>query len=622
MLVSRASVCLLLVAAGCGSDSNVSGDAAAPVAGSGAADAAVSSSPDDPTGDGGSDSATGPSQTLIGDDVPAPRVGILYAVWHTPAATAMRNIAATGSTPVTVEDVLASGGTIPLANVLEKYQQAGPAMDFYYNTHPASGGFYCLYRARPATTGLVPDCPDITATATRHAEQLLAAGIDFVVIDASNLTGLDDSSDELQIRPTQVLFEEWQKLRAAGQKTPQIAVWNPIPTGAEQWQKYVALYDDPAYDGLVMHDKKTGKKVFFVTDNSSKPDPTILAQIESNGGKQDIVVQRMWTIGATDTSVDRWSFMSACMANGQATTSIVGQASCAQPYTPKSTLGSQIAVVPSFQTGYGSLPFSSAGKLGGLTLQQQWATALRVRPDYVLVSGWNELVAQPQPNPYSGNAFARSMGLEEDPDGSRLFVDTYGAEFGRDLEPTVDRGDADYQLLSSCVRVFRSGAIRCDDASEACCATATASAYVNVWTLVDSAGTDALLTTNRGERDTLVAGGGWREVCARFGTPSTFCLAANESAAPFGPFIAYSVAAPTRRALYRCLDGKGHFFSNDKTCGSAKLESVIGWLGNTRSGEAPRKITACSRADGERFVAVGSDCPTDTTAGAILGYAH
>ena len=36
-------------------------------------------------------------------------------------------------------------------------------------------------------------------------------------------------------------------------------------------------------------------------------------------------------------------------------------------------------------------------------------------PDWVFVSGWNEFVAQPQPNPYTGDPFARSVGLERDP---------------------------------------------------------------------------------------------------------------------------------------------------------------------------------------------------------------
>ena len=40
--------------------------------------------------------------------------------------------------------------------------------------------------------------------------------VDHVVIDASNLSGLDGAGQLLQLRPTEVLFEEWAKLRRAG----------------------------------------------------------------------------------------------------------------------------------------------------------------------------------------------------------------------------------------------------------------------------------------------------------------------------------------------------------------------------------------------------------------------
>ena len=121
------------------------------------------------------------------------------------------------------------------------------------------------------------------------------------------------------------------------------------------------------------------------------------------------------TLGKTDATLDRWAFMAACRSNGKETTSIVGEGPCDQAYTPKSSLGSAVAVAPSFQTGHGSLPLGAAGKLRGLTFQRQWATALSVMPDYVFVSGWNELVAQPQMNPFKTDPFAKSVGLERDP---------------------------------------------------------------------------------------------------------------------------------------------------------------------------------------------------------------
>ena len=40
------------------------------------------------------------------------------------------------------------------------------------------------------------------------------------------------------------------------------------------------------------------------------------------------------------------------------------------------------------------LPFQAPGLLGDFTLRSQWATALKKRPKWILVSSWNEHIAQ------------------------------------------------------------------------------------------------------------------------------------------------------------------------------------------------------------------------------------
>ena len=605
-------------------DGTIPGDATdAPI------DIAVDTSGKDAADAGGDTAPIDPiAESLVGNDVPTPRVGMFYLVWHAPAATAMRSVVAKGGTALSIEDVLRStGGAHAFDDVLRKWGLEGDAMSFYYNARPQLG-FYCIYRARPGETGWVPDCPDIETTLAQHAAQLVAAGVDHVVLDATNLSGMDRASDLLQLRPTEVLFEEWAKLRKKGLKTPQIAVWNAIPTGATQWNGFMKLYSDPAYDGLVMHDKKTSKKVFFIVDPPDAgrfPDASILASIKSDSGKNDVEVQRMWTIDRTDASIDRWAFMSFCDDGGRITTSIVGKGACSQPYTKSSTLGSAVAVAPSFQTGYGSLPFGSAGKLSGLTFKRQWATALSVHPDYVFVSGWNEFIAQPQPNPFGSDPFAASMGLEDDPSGRVLFVDTFGVELGRDIEPTVEYGTREYDLVKSCVRMFRknakTGATTCDDPSEACCDLAKSDVYVNVYALHHAAAHDALLTTAVGEKSALVAAGGWREACSRYGTPTAFCVNASDPDTPIAPFIAFSAAGAGRKPLYRCLTGSRHFFTLDAGCEGQTVEAVLAYLADARSSEMPRRASRCYRATtGEHFVAIGAPCPADSANEGLLGY--
>ncbi len=65
---------------------------------------------------------------------------------------------------------------------------------------------------------------------------------------------------------------------------------------------------------------------------------------------------------------------------------------------------------------------SENATLYGYNFQEQWDRAIKADVPYVLVTGWNEWVAQRQPN-----------------DGTRVvFVDTASMEFSRDIEPMRD----------------------------------------------------------------------------------------------------------------------------------------------------------------------------------------
>ena len=52
--------------------------------------------------------------------------------------------------------------------------------------------------------------------------------------------------------------------------------------------------------------------------------------------------------------------------------------------------------------------------------------------------------------------------------GDELWVDLYGAEFSRDIEPTEEYGSQAYELMQSCLRVYRAGSCF-SAAQEACC---------------------------------------------------------------------------------------------------------------------------------------------------------
>jgi hypothetical protein len=105
-------------------------------------------------------------------------------------------------------------------------------------------------------------------------------GVDFVTGDGTNLGTPSPFADAIQNRPLEVLMEEFIALRAQGIPTPAVASWQRSTTGCTLWQNILDLYNNDTYAQVVYRDPATGKKVFFVPDS---PDPTIVAQIQSNG---------------------------------------------------------------------------------------------------------------------------------------------------------------------------------------------------------------------------------------------------------------------------------------------------------------------------------------------------
>jgi hypothetical protein len=264
-----------------------------------------------------------------------------------------------------------------------------------------------------------------------------------------------------QLRPTEVLFEEWAALRSRGIATPQIAVWNCLPTGATLWQLYLQrIYNNASYDALLLRDPSTNKRVFFVPRNPSlPPDPSLVAAVASNGGRDDVLPVFMWAdFDPSQYNAGVWGFFSPCTDGGKETTSVTNLAAgCRQYVTQNSPLGRALAVSPSYQINFGSVPFGAAGKLGGMTLQLQFQTAFSEPLDHVFLSSFNEHIAQPQANPFPG-PYSFSMGLENgacwaafaiitthaardtDPARSSLWVDSYGSGISRDIEATVEGG--------------------------------------------------------------------------------------------------------------------------------------------------------------------------------------
>lgn len=102
----------------------------------------------------------------------------------------------------------------------------------------------------------------------------------------------------------------------------------------------------------------------------------------------------------------------------------------------------------------------------GLYFQEQWNRALKVNPEFVFVTGWNEWSAssqimgenvseQLQKWKFYPGAHLGRVGEELKP-GDVYFIDQYNQEYSRDIEP-MDNGHTDnyyYQLMGN-IRIYK-----------------------------------------------------------------------------------------------------------------------------------------------------------------------
>ena len=598
--------------------------------------------------------------------IPTTTIGALFEGWHAPPAHAQALVAAQGGAQLSVEDVLRSGApgappNLTLHDIYDRWSNVTAATDgFFFQERPALD-YYCIYRAREGETGLIPDCANISGTLAAQSAWLTDASIDYITLDGTNLCTPSAQEELIQQRPAEVLLEEFLRLRAAGIATPRVAAWQRLVADCTTYPAVLALYNNASYIAADLFLRApSGKRVFFVP---ADPDPALVAAVEANGGRHDIVTQVMWALFAQqDYASGEWGFMSPCTSDkGGYTTSVMGlgrgATGCWQNLTLNSALGSALSVSPSYQLSYGSVPFSAAGKFEGLTLQRQFGTlfdaagaawgqegrgapaAAAALPQNVYLSSWNEWTAQPQPNPFHSQ-YSYSMGLGADAGGGSLFVDSYGTALSRDLEPSArPNGDALYKLLASCLRVVRlmegmqayhsaagtlaslppffgrgsiaaASAARkgapppalssCAVGGEACCAyNETTQGYALWRSLARADGSDALASTDPAEIAALLASGEWAEVCNGYGGGTDFCVSA-------------SVLQAQRTA------GQGPFLLHSGGCGAATPGS-----GADPAVQLPGRVRVqrCLSPSGQHFLSPLADCGGQGSSEGVVGCA-
>eukprot|EP01052_Picozoa_sp_SAG31_P038261 SAG31_NODE_5078_length_2756_cov_1.607452_2_plen_540_part_00 len=479
---------------------------------------------------------------------------------------------------------------------------------------------------------------------------LVEAGIDFVAYDATNAQSFDWIGDTTQLRPFEVLCEEWTKLRQQGIETPRVAIWQNLKDVQAKGKSTASLYkhylnysyaEGSPFEELILRDEKSGKKVFFTVDH---PSSDLIKEVEATG---KIVVQEMWeplkgSPTATFFKNGSFAFFSPCRdGDGVFTPSISSEPNwqCNQSLTTNAKIGrhgTSITVSGGYQVLCADMPLVHSGKLGGLTLQKQFHTAMLQNAkgtlDYLMVGTFNEHIAGAWANsfeptmPWCGPEHAcnrtlfRPVGMETDKQLKGLehpwydmFVDIYGDSYTRDIEPTKQDGGAIWELFRSCMRVFQTGESSCVNVSEACCQYPPERQWRNVWSmqtvargqngsvLGHNSDLATLLTTNYSQVRELVAAGTHKEICAPLGGSTAFCHpgAAIEVAKALNISNSYSGSVPGATIAYlnRSMYFRGPFllWAAEVSNASNPIYRCIASSAATRSGESyfPSSTSDC-----------------------------
>jgi hypothetical protein len=269
---------------------------------------------------------------------------------------------------------------------------------------------------------------------TRHRSMLTAAGIDTLLLDQTNAL----------VYPDQMLAVcgNLEQGRLQGLPVPKVAAMHNSSPEKSVPKLYASLYEPAKYPELWF--KWLGKPLLLSNPETLPPEM-----------KEYFTIRHTWAWSSQPwfgDGRDKWTWVdwSPQQPGWHEAPDKPEQISvCIAPH-PIDGKGRSA-------TGGSKAPAPTPDRLRtneGIYAAQQWQRALEVDPPFILVTGWNEWVAQRQiwgqPHKPKQMAFTR-LG-----EGSSYFVDQFNQEFSRDAEPMKDgHGDNYYYQLVAGVRRYK-----------------------------------------------------------------------------------------------------------------------------------------------------------------------
>ena len=282
-----------------------------------------------------------------------------------------------------------------------------------------------------------------------------------------------------------------------------------------------------------------------------------------------------------------------------------------------------------------------------------------MKPDNVLFPSFNEFTAiafDGSTNAAFGGNNTWGVGLYGDPERTTrgFYVDTYGSERSRSIEPTDESGDYYYRLMQSCIRVIKLSyefnnkyniisSVKdnnkiCNINNEICCNELQS--YVDVWSFYLPSNNDYIAVNSKAEVNNVTKIG-YKEICSPtpYSDTTVFCTNGdnlNTFNAHRGPFIvyrdlnnpldgSYADTKINRIAIYRCITNDGyHFIAKSSNCDGitgSKMEYIIGYAAVSPSTAMPRRLVRCQNVVNKYYYHVVDDeCISGDVSSGVLGY--
>lgn len=290
----------------------------------------------------------------------------------------------------------------------------------------------------------------------RHARQLVDAGVDVIILDNTN--------DVIYKDVFVFIADVFRRMRAEGEKTPQIACLASQNSVMQLWKE---IYSKGLYADLWFRWKGKPLLMFgqhIIGDRQLMDDVRFPKEITDF-----FTIRQSWawtTLKWYDNGHDEWPWVDHYPQ------SVGWHESPDRPeYVPVAVAQHPLSNIGrSFKDGveperneYDVTPVTDRG----LYFDQQWQRALEVDPEFVFVTGWNEWTAGQMTR--TNQDYEEEMkkwdffpgakcgkGGREVRMGEGYFIDQYNQEYSRDIEP-MKGGHSDnyyYQLVAN-VRKYK-----------------------------------------------------------------------------------------------------------------------------------------------------------------------